>query len=407
MSLSRTIARGFAVAAALALMTPGAGPAAADAGPAGLEFYTPPGALVAGEHGSVIWSRPLTASPALAGAHNELVLYRSVDLRGDTVAVSGTVAVPVGTPPPGGWPLISWAHGTTGVADVCAPSRDTGPDYPAHDYTTLTGQFLQRWIDAGYAVAQTDYQGLGTPGPHGYLIGAAEQRAVADIARAARELHPAIGERWVAVGHSQGGQAAAFTNAQSPEWVPELDLLGTVAIAPASHLGPAMQGAQLVARLGATAPAAPVLKSAAPLLPLIVRGAQTVAPLDTAQLLTPEADALLPLADESCVARLRQPDAWAGLPNGQAIAATADLTPFRQVLDANDPSTLRLPAPFLVIQGRTDTVVTPQLTDAMVTRLTATGQPVDYRTYPDRDHRTVLAAAFPDIRTWTDTRFGR
>src|SRR6202012_1095533 len=38
------------------------------------------------------------------------------------VPVSGTLSLPKGTPPQGGWPLISWVHGTLGVADRCAPS---------------------------------------------------------------------------------------------------------------------------------------------------------------------------------------------------------------------------------------------------------------------------------------------
>ena len=37
---------------------------------------------------------------------------------------------------------------------------------------------------------RTDYQGLGTPGPHPYLIGTAEGRSVVDIVAAGRELYP-------------------------------------------------------------------------------------------------------------------------------------------------------------------------------------------------------------------------
>ncbi|MFC9893717.1 alpha/beta hydrolase family protein [Nocardia sp. NPDC127579] len=392
------------ISAAVVLTT---APSTADPAISGLEFYTPSADLVPGPHGSVIRSRPLDSAPALAGARNQLVLYRSIDMQGNPVAVSGTVAVPQGTPPPGGWPLISWAHGTTGVADVCAPSRDTDSTYPAHDYTTLTRQYLERWIAAGYAVAQTDYQGLGTPGPHGYLIGAAEQRAVADIALAARDIDPAIGTRWVAIGHSQGGQAAVFTDALAAEWAPQLDLLGAVALAPASNSGPAIESAHLVSQLGAAALAAPVLRSAAAFVPLIVRGAQTVATIDTAQLLTPAADDLMPLADQGCIGQLRRPDQWGGLPEGQAISPTADTSGLRRVLDSNDPSALRLTHPLLVAQGRADTVVAPQLTDVMVARLTATGNPVDYRNYPDRDHRAILEASFADTLGWVDARFGR
>jgi hypothetical protein len=102
------------------------------------------------------------------------------------VAVSGSVAVPTGKPPKGGWPVITWAHGTTGVADVCAPSRDfAGTPNPTGE-TYINGD-LSAWLAAGYAVLRTDYQGLGTPGKHPYLIGKAEGRGVLDIVQAARE----------------------------------------------------------------------------------------------------------------------------------------------------------------------------------------------------------------------------
>ncbi len=68
---------------------------------------------------------PVSGPPALRGAaRTELVLYRSTGVTGKAVAVSGTVSIPKGTAPRGGWPVISYAHGTTGIADQCAPSRD-------------------------------------------------------------------------------------------------------------------------------------------------------------------------------------------------------------------------------------------------------------------------------------------
>ena len=206
-------------------------PAAADAkvrkGPSGAAFYTPPKGLVKGAHGSPIWARRLTGSAALPGGRrNRLLLYRSTGITGSSTAVSGTLAVPKGRPPKGGWPLVSWAHGTTGIADRCAPSRGGGSGPP----------LLERWLKAGYAVVRTDYEGLGTPGAHPYLIGRSEGRSVLDAARAARNLDRRIGKRFVVAGHSQGGQAALFAASLAPAYTRELKLRGTVAFAPASHL---------------------------------------------------------------------------------------------------------------------------------------------------------------------------
>ena len=70
--------------------------------------------------------------------------------------MSGTVAIPKGKAPKGGWPVVSWAHGTIGAADACAPSKIAMPG--AYDQ-----KLLNRWLKAGYAVVRTDYEGLGTP----------------------------------------------------------------------------------------------------------------------------------------------------------------------------------------------------------------------------------------------------
>lgn len=370
-------------------------------------FYSAPDEQLSGPHGSVIHMRAIDGDPGVPGARNYLVLYRSVDMQGNTVAVSGTVAVPQGPPPPGGWPLISWAHGTTGVADICAPSQDTSPDYPAHDYTSLVRGVQAQWVAAGYAVAQTDYQGLGTPGPHGYLIGTAEQRAVTDMARAARQIEPEIGARWVAMGHSQGGQAAVFTNAQAAAWAPELQLLGAVALAPASHQAIGVQASQVATSAGAAPVLAPLTGGASSFLPLVIRGAQTVAEVDPGRFLTERADSMLPLADSGCIAQLRGSDEWGGLPAAEVFSRTGDVSALARVLDENDPSTLTFTQPLLVLQGRADTTVPALATDVMVAQQRVAGLPVEYRTYAGVDHRGVLDASYATALTWVDARFNR
>ncbi|WP_194852891.1 S9 family peptidase [Nocardia sp. SYP-A9097] len=370
-------------------------------------FYTPPADRVDGTHGSVIQLRPINGDPGVAGARNYLVLYRSVDMRGNPVAVSGTLAVPDWDAPPGGWPLISWAHGTTGVADTCAPSKDTSAEFPAHDYTSLVRKVQAQWIAAGYAIAQTDYQGLGTPGPHGYLIGPAEQRAVTDMARAAREVDPEIGTRWVAMGHSQGGQAAVFSDAQAQQWAPELQLLGAVALAPASHQGIGLQASHMATAIGVSNVLTPVLGGSTSFLPLIIRGAQTVADIDPTRFLTPRTASMVSLADSGCIAQLRDSQEWGGIPANEVFSPTGDMSALTRVLNENDPSTLTFTQPLLVLQGRADTTVPALATDAMVVQQRTAGQPVQYRTYPGVDHRGVLEASYTDALNWVDGRFGR
>lgn len=130
--------------------------------------------------------------------------------------------------------MISWAHGTIGSADDCAPSRDT-VSAAAHVWNEHPHELLNQFLKKGWAVVMTDYEGLGTYGRHPYLLGESEARGILDIVRAARRLHPEISARLAIVGHSQGGQAALFGAHFAPKWTPELDLRCVAALAPASH----------------------------------------------------------------------------------------------------------------------------------------------------------------------------
>ena len=150
-----------------------AAPAAASAkvptGPAGVKFYTPPSKLPGKTHGDLIRARKLKGAAALKSAASQRARALPLDeRRRQAVAVSGTVAIPKGKAPKGGWPIITWAHGTTGIADQCAPSRDSASS-PAHGYIAYAYPQLNGWLKAGYAVVRTDYEGLGTPGAHPYL----------------------------------------------------------------------------------------------------------------------------------------------------------------------------------------------------------------------------------------------
>jgi pimeloyl-ACP methyl ester carboxylesterase len=114
-------------------------------------------------------------------------------------------------------------------------------DGPEHRYLSITQAILDAFVERGYVVVATDYQGIGAAGTPAYLVGSGEGRSAIDIMRAAREIDPAIGTRYVVMGHSQGGHADLFTAAIGPDYAPEFTLLGNVAIAPASHIGELVQ----------------------------------------------------------------------------------------------------------------------------------------------------------------------
>ena len=373
--------------------TPGGG----RPGPDGLGFYAPPAPLEAGPAGQVIWSRQLTGTAALPGAtENLLVLYHSRTLTGQDTAVSGTISIPPGQPPAGGWPVLSWAHGTTGVADICAPSRDA-PGHPAHIYNQLADAVLNQWLKHGWVVTKTDYEGLGTPGPHPYLVGASAARGTVDILLAARQLHPGIGRRWAVMGHSQGGHAALFTATLAPAWAPDLDLIGAVAIAPAGSAHDLIAGLR-----DARTPA--LSRSLLALVLIGAAAADRAVRLD--QMLTPAALALLARAETSGIDDLLASGS-PPLPAAEVFRPGADLGPLLRVLAANDPAALQLRAPALIVQGHDDPIVARSSTDRTARSLHARGPMVAYHRYRGKGHFDLIAAAHARNARWIDARMAQ
>lgn len=361
-------------------------PSGSQHGPAGLGFYDPPKRWPKG-HGKLIWSRRVDPATPIAGVRStRLVLYTSTTAQGKRTAVSGYVSVPRGKPPAGGWPVIDWAHGTTGVADVCAPTRSITSGPPE--------SFVRTWVAAGYAVAATDYQGLGTPGVHQYLVGKSEGRSILDIVGAARQLDSSIGGRFVVAGVSQGGQAALFAASLADTWTPDLKLRGTVAYAPGSHLA---EQADLLPLLTSPSPLSAVAA-------LILSGATFTSPdIVPAEILSDPALALYPQVNEVCLSRLSEPDSYGGLAPSTLIRDGADTTELNRVLKTMNPA-VEISGPVLLAQGTADATALPTYTDALNAELEAEGDDVTYETYEGVDHGGIVDAAEPDAMAFFERR---
>ena len=362
-------------------------------GPAGAAFYSPPKSFPTAQ-GKLIWHRRAGGlSPIDGAASNDLVLYTSKTPQGKTVAVSGSVSVPKGNPPKGGWPVITYGHGTTGIADSCAPSRVTAGS-PVAPYVDYIDPELADWVGAGYAVVRTDYQGLGTPGDHPYLIGSAEGRGMLDIVSAARQLDPDIGKRYLIAGHSQGGHAALFAAGEANDYSPGLKLRGTVAFAPASHI---LSQAQALPAF--TSPSA-----LSALAALIVKGASTAtATVDVPQLLSDQALALFPQVDGTCLPQLSASDSFGGIAPADLIRDGADTGPLYGVLETENPD-VKTKAPVLLAQGTADTTVYKVFTDQLDDELTAAGDDVTYEVFDGVDHGGIPSAAEGDALKFFEKR---
>jgi len=365
-------------------------------GPAGTAFYIAPDPLPDDAPGTVIWSRPLDGTMALPGAaKNLLVLYRSTSPEGGSVAVSGTMSIPPGAAPTAGWPVISWTHGTTGLGSQCAPSLDDA-NGPEHGYIKEIQTLLAGFLAQGYAVVATDYQGLGTPGPHPFLQGIPNGRNALDMLRAARAIEPTIGTQYAVIGHSQGGQADLFAASQAPGYAPELTLLGNVAFAPGSHIAE---------RLALVMASDKVELSLPYVLYVLVSYAGDNPDIDLSRILTATARAHMPDLLEGCMSQALTTGYWADAVAKDQFLPNPDLDALLKMAAQNEPGALNINGPTLIAQGTADVTVPPATTDATVAKLCASDNAVLYRTYKGATHDSVMVSGAQSARDWVNARF--
>ena len=353
------------------------------------DTYQVPRPLPAAPPGTLIALSSTGPDPSVDAGQRWVFLYHSTDVRGHDVAVSGQLVVPEGAPPAGGWPVVSWAHGTTGIADRCTPSQ--------HDFWDReNAQEVRTFVDADYAVAATDYVGLGTPGTHSYLAGADEGNAVADVVRAAHHVVGHLSPTWFAVGHSQGGQAVLFAT-RSAARAPELHLGATVSMAPASSLNAILPA---VISLGDLSDQAYAIYS--------LIGLSTFDPtVHPAQLLGPAGVARLPIALETgCIdqadAAFRQvPTAQLFRIGPKELAHLDD-----ELARYDEPEAEPTVGPLLVIQGLADQDVPAGATAAMLGRLRDKGVLATEKTYPGLNHDGVVGPSECDQLAWLASHGG-
>lgn len=198
-----------------------------------------------GKLGQVISKEKIATS--IKGTQAWRIAYISSDVAGRKTISTGTIIAPVGPSPKEGRPILAWAHGTTGSAQNCGPSQVIDPTAPLNEYFLMDGNSwtdygipnVQEFINQGYVVVATDYQGLGGGGKHQYAVAQTNGRDVINSARAASSMKEVgAGKKTVVYGWSQGG-GATIAAASLPEYqalqgtaADNLEYLGFVALAP-------------------------------------------------------------------------------------------------------------------------------------------------------------------------------
>ncbi len=325
------------------------------------------------------------------GARAWRILYTTTRL--DNVpAISSAIVAVAAKPTQEPRPVVAWAHGTTGVARGCAPSLFSKPfaNVPA----------FEELLAEGWAYVATDYAGLGTSGPHGYLVGDDAARSVLDAVRAARKIPDiSLDTRSVIWGHSQGGHAALWSGITAPDYAPDVPILGIAAFAPATDLPALMAAAQsggfgkivvsyVVHAYAAIYPGNEVASAipfharwlAADIAGRCVGGYETL--LTLAQTLMMPASGLV---------RNAAAEGWLGV-------RLRENTPDRPIA-----------APVFVAQGQADDLVPASIQQRFVESRCAAGQPINLKMYPDLDHISLVSRGSPlgpDVIRWTRERFG-
>lgn len=332
--------------------------------------------------GTMIEQAPLDARLGLADAARAIrIVYASTDGvagRGG-VPVSGAIFVPKGKAPKGGWPIVAWAHGTVGIGDSCAPSRNARS---ARDATYLNG-----WLRDGYAVVATDYQGLGTPGPHPYLDTRAQAYSVLDAVRAALAARVGLANKVIVVGQSQGASAAFATAGEAAAYAPTVRVLGTVAT-----------GIPYLNGTLATPTEMDVVDRTIAYPIYIAAAAQQIDPAQRADaVFTPKAMALVGEAEQRCVGDMMKAVVDAGLTRRNAMSGDFAAT-FAPYLRGTAYRTLRVATPVFVGTGSTDADVPATMQNALVRDACAAGTRIAHRTYEGLDHSGALNPSFADSR---------
>ncbi|MRH86828.1 alpha/beta hydrolase [Nocardia sp. SYP-A9097] len=307
--------------------------------------------------------------------NGSIVKYWTTRSNGEQVRASGAMYIPAGPAPAGGWPIMAYDHGTTGLGANCGGQTD--PDNAPLPGMMADEDVLMRYFASkGFAVVAPDYLGLGLyeTGPHPYLELRTEATATIDLVRAARSANPELSRTWAVAGTSQGGHAALGTSSVQVAAAPDLDFRGTVAVDPASDVEKVLPIAgpwvpELSGKTGDDVNGFVVSILAG------LRAARPDAQVDS--YLTEQGRTLLDSVGNTClpetIKRMR------GISIGDLLARSLSEGPLTPVLrDYMTVPTRGYDAPILLLLNATDTTVPSPLHAALAAQFAANG--VDFQT---------------------------
>ena len=345
---------------------------------------TGPAAASAPAPGTVTSAAAATLPPELAPlATGQRIEYVSTDVTGAGITVTGLVLTPKTNRT---FKTVAWGHGTTGLADQCAPSANQDLFWP--EARAAVAELLKR----GWTVAAADYPGLGTPAPHPYLIGESAARSMIDSVKAARNLDHSLTNQYAVDGHSQGGQAALFAGQLATGYDNSLMLRGVAAIAPVSNV-------DLIA---------PFIPGTAP-QGYLVMALYGLAAVETSfnpqTLLPPPSQQRTSVLESGCLLEIL--NRYAPLPANQLVVDGAlPQSVLESLAHYDNPAQSASSAPILIVQGTADEAVPYAITAGpLLDELSAYPQPVQFEPVEGATHDGAVFASTTLVANWIATRF--
>jgi alpha-beta hydrolase superfamily lysophospholipase len=351
--------------------------------------YTAPAAELARPPGTLLNYQAI-ALPGVFRGKAWRILYATRDYRGKPILSSGIVVLSgYASKNQSQRPIVAWAHPTTGVARKCAPSLSGAP------ISSILG--LNELISSGHIIAATDYPGLGTTGPMGYMVGKGQANAVIDSVRAARRIPGVGGGREYALwGYSQGGHAAAFASLFTDSYAPELKLVGMAAVAPPTQLAALMQGS--LNRMEGRVLASFIIGTWPQKYGLSIDG--LVAPAARADILSIDNSCVVSLADKLDILSAQKP-----LKRRFLLQSPLALPGWRSAIAANSISSFSTTVPAIIFQGGSDTVVDPKVTAQVVRTSCQNGARLKFVYLPGVGHGGSAKASVAQAVSWINDRF--
>ncbi|KAH8432429.1 alpha/beta hydrolase family protein [Aspergillus melleus] len=326
------------------------------------------------------------------------IQYTSVDLDNCTIPATAFITFPfVRQSNP--FKLVAFAHGTSGVFRGCAPSTSSN----LFDYDT--------WIPllfAGYAVVGTDYAGLGNSYTrHKYIAASANANDIYwSVIAAKKAFSHVLSEKWVSIGHSQGGGASWKLSEKGLVQKKDSGYLGGIAIAPNTHIYDALlEGLDQLQDLSRDQLQD---SGSAAYLPSVYFALKAVYPNYTAPWLSELAKRRIELGERAQLCAAALPAVVRDL-NASQLFSNNDLTGLSRIKDFQD---LNAPAqgdkasrPLLVIVGANDTTVLPSITTKAYKKSCKAGNAVRLSIYPELEHSAVFGASAPEWLGFIDDLF--